>query len=146
MNDHILGLLGQSIEKGSYPKTFYDFATQMSYFDQQYTDKVISHFSSVSTIETRTIETSDADSFSMRSPNTVVTETIEQSDAEQLRLSCLGTVETSQIETSDSDGFYMRATGTKETFTVETSDSDGYFNNSTVLLRFSAIAPIINNA
>ena len=124
MRGHILSLLSETHKKLETAKTYYSFISQLSYYDKQCSDKVITHFVSASTVETNAIESSDPDQFSANGPRTIITETIENSDADEFQMQHIGTVETRSIETSDSDGYYC--VSSKGTFTIETSDPDSF--------------------
>lgn len=125
MENHFLCSFGKTVAQVNIPKTFYDFHSQQSYIDPDYTDKVIKHLNSQSTIETCVIENSDPDEFHMKGPRSGITETIESTDADEFHMYGPSSTITKTLEESDIDEFHATwSLGTRETRTIETSDPD----------------------
>lgn len=124
MRRHILSSFGETATKQISQCTFYDFFSQISYYDASYSKRVIDCLFEIrnnSTIETAYIENSDTGNMSSFKSSTVATECIEQSDADNMWYS---TTETRSTETSDVDNLW-KSVATITTFSTENSDKDG---------------------
>lgn len=125
MREHVLCNFSSMVCKKPKPYSVYDFSTQISYFDENLTKKVIDGLligKRHSTFETSSVETSDRDHYVGCMTSTMLTENVEQSDSDNLHL-CGSTMETRGTETSDADGLW-KALSTATTYTIENTDKD----------------------
>lgn len=104
MNQHILAVFGEKIEKYNDSPSYYDFETQRSYRDKTFLRGI------------------SAD-IRQRGQSTILTETTESSDGDHVVMTAGVTMETRTVETSDNDHIYLKST-TVTTFTTEDSDKD----------------------
>ena len=122
MKKHILGSIGKKMKLIKRSSTFYDFKTQLSFWDKNKTQLVLNPALERTIVETSTVENSDPDEFAISGP-TKLTETIENSDVDEFSLNFSGTKETRTIEDTDIDSII--AISSRITKTIEESDVDG---------------------
>jgi hypothetical protein len=127
MKKHILSSISEVKDQKRSPNVYYDMRTQVSYMDKDFSKKV-TNIRGERSVETRTIETSDEDSFNFQE-RTTKTFTIENGDEDELNLhkfNCRTTI-TETVESTDPDEFYLSRS--IETSTIEVSDPDEFMLN-----------------
>lgn len=118
MKKHILQKYSERIEKKAIPEVYYDFASQVSYYDSQFKEKVISRLTEKLEFNQK-INASNM----VVLDTTILTESRESSDPDNCHLFGDSTIETRQVETSDSDSLWSLIT-TMTTYTSEDTDRD----------------------
>ena len=131
MKKPFIGHYIEEIELQDGPVLFYDHVTQISYTDEEMTQKAINIFKNSTTIVTETIEQSDPDEFSFNQTSRL-TKTNENADpdefsGQELLLTVGTTKQTFTIESSDQDEYQLFDT-TRMTRSIEGSDPDEFYS------------------